>query len=213
MDTKLLEGGTAGTGLGIEALMSIAARQKRREFFYRSFLQCALLTLLFIAVGCFFAIYKVEKGSAAVFLQNAAAFDFRSMLKELFMLSLLPSACFALCFGFCGRMSRLCDTVFPVVSGAFAGAYYYTAISPLAASFSVTQLLKLSPYLCQTLLILAVYTLFCPVCASYGECRRKNSTDESDTGSCFTYYLISLTVLFLSVILRDTALLFLGMFG
>ena len=208
MDTKLLEGDTYGTSLGIEALISIASRQKRKEFFYRSLLRSALLTLLFIAFGCFLTICNEEKSAALRFMQESSPFDVRGMLKELFMLSLIPSVGFALCFSLGGRLCRLCDTVFPAVYGTVCGMFLYVKISPLTASFSVTQMIKLSPYLFFVFSVLTVYTLFCPVCASFGECRRKGTLDGSDPGSCFTYFLTSLTALALSVVLRDTALIF-----
>ena len=214
MDTKLLEGEGQGASFGIEALLSIASRQKRRQYFYRSLLRCALLTLLFIAFGCFFAIYAKEKGYTGTFFDLASTpFDFRGMLKELFLLSLIPSVSFVLCYSFGGRLHGLCDTVIPALYGTAAGMFYYTQLTSLFTSFSVSRTVTLAPYLLQTLCVIAVYTLFCPVCACYGECRRKNSAVSADLQNCFTYYLVSLTVLALSLILRDAALLFFKMFG
>ena len=214
MDTKLLEGEGQGTSFGIEALLSIASRQKRRQYFFKSLLRCALLTLLFIAFGCFFAIYAKEKGYTGTFFDLASTpFDFRGMLKELFLLSIVPSVCFALCCLFCGRLRFLCDTVFPAVYGAAAGMFYYTHLTSLYTSFSVSYAITLAPYLAQTLCVVAVYTLFCPVCACYGECRRKKSAVSADLQSCFTYFLAALTVLALFLILRDTASFFFKMFG
>ena len=209
METKLLQGEERDHGLGIEALVSIASRQKRREFFYRSLMRCALLTLLFVAFGCFFAIYKEEKGISAAFWHSALPFNMRQMLKELFCLSLIPTLCFAVCFSFGGRFCRLCDTVFPAIYATAAGVYFYTRLSILFSSFSVLQAIKTLPYICFALAVITVYTLFCPVCASYGECRRRGGAVSSDGASCFTYYLSSLTALALSVVLRDAAAVFL----
>lgn len=213
MDTKLLESEVQEPSLGLEALRSIANRQRRREFFYRSLVRSALLTLLFIAFGCFFAIYLQEKGKAAVFYSNGTPFDLRGMLKELFLLSVIPSACFALCFSFGGKICRLCDTVFPAFYGIAAGVYYYRELSSLYTSFSVTFTVKLLPYIVHVLFIIAVYTLFCPVCSSYGECRRQKSAVPEDKNSCFTYYLICITTILLSLVLRDSAATFFKMFG
>ena len=209
METKLLQGEERDHGLGIEALISIASRQYRREFFYRSLMRCALLTLLFVAFGCFFAIYNEEKGVTFASYQNVLPFQLRQMLKDLFRLSLVPTLCFAVCFSFGGRLCRLCDTVFPAIYGTAAGAYFYTELSPLFSSFSALQAVRAAPYICCVLAVITVYSLFCPVCASFGECRRRKSAVSSDSASCFTYYLSSLTALALSVVLRDAAAVFL----
>ena len=214
MDIKLLEGDVQGSSLGIEALVSIASRHRRREFFYRSLVRSALLTLLFIAFGCFFSIYAMEKGNTYRFIENVSApFDLHGMLKELFTLSVIPSACFALCCCFNGRLSRVCDTFFPALYGTVAGFVCYTELSDLFASFSVSKAIALLPYICQILLSITAYTLYCPVCASYGECRRKKSAVNDDLKSCFTYFLTALTALALSLILRDLTVMFFGMFG
>ena len=213
MDIKMLDGEVGGGGLGTEALLSIASRQRRRQFFYASLFRCALLTLLFIAFGCFFAIYLQEKGSSFHLFDGGAPFDLRGALKELFLLSLVPSSCFCLCFVFGGRLCRLCGTLFPAVYGIAAGMYFYTELSSLAASFSVTYMINTAPYLCFVLLVLSVYTLFCPVCGSYGECRRRNDADKEDSTACFTYYLTSLTAVAVLLVLRCAASFFFGMFG
>ncbi|MBQ7699968.1 MAG: hypothetical protein IJT49_06475 [Clostridia bacterium] len=214
MDIKLLDGKVRGSSLGAEALISIASRQKRREFFCKSLIRCALLTLLFIAFGCFFAIYAMEKGNTYVFFENVPSpFYLRGMLKELFLLSVIPSLCFALCGCFNGRLSRCCDTVFPALYGTVIGFICYTELSGTLLSFSVSAMVKLFPYICHVLIIMSVYTLFCPVCASYGECRRKKSAVYDDLHSCFTYFLMSLTAIILSLILRDLAVLFFKTFG
>lgn len=215
MDIKLLEGSAPGTSLGIEALISVASRQKRKDFFYRSLLRCGCLTLLFIAFGCFLAISKEADGVLFSLFkaEQRAGFDFRAILKELFLLSVFPTVCFSLCFALGGRLCRLCDTVFPALYGTAAGAFYYTEISKLAASFSLSYTLRISPYILHVLLVITVYTLFFAVCASYGECKRKTGTLSSDVNNCFTYFLASLTALVSSVILRDAAVMFFGRFG
>lgn len=214
MDIRLLDGEVQGVSLGVETLISIASRQRRREYYYRSLLRCALLTLLFLAFGCFFAIYAAEKGYTGAFFDLASPpFDFRGMLKELFLLSSVPSVCFASCCLFGGRLYRLCDTVFPAVYGIAAGMFYYTSFTSLFTSFSVSRTVTLAPYLAQTLCVIAVYTLFCPVCACYGRCRCRQNAESGDLNNCFTYFLVSLTVISLSLILRDTASFFLKMFG
>ena len=214
MDIKLLEGEVLEMPLGAQALISIASRQKRRQYFYRSLLRCALLSILFIAFGCFFAIYSQERGNTAVINEiGALPFDFRGMLKELFLQSLIPSVCFALCYFSGGRFYMLCGTFFPALYGTAAGAYFYTRLTSLFTSFSVSYAVSLAPFLAQTLCFITVCTVFCPVCACYGRCRRQNDAANGDLNNCFTYYLISLTVIAMSLIMRDSASFFLKTVG
>ncbi len=214
MDIKMLEGSGGVSELTVRTLENMANRQKRREFFYRSALRSALLTLLFIAFGCLFAIYRRECGrpvSPGIFISSP--FELRTVLKEFFFISSVPASCFAVCFCFGGKLCRLCDTFFPAVFGIYSGALFYGEISKIASEQTAASAFRGAPAILFTLAVIAAYALFCSVCASYGECKQNGGAVREDANSCFTYFLICETALLVFILLRGCGSAILDIFG
>jgi len=212
MDIKMLDGSCGISELTVQSLENMANRQKRKEFFYRSALRSVLLTLLFIAFGCLFAIYRRECGSP-LSLYTAAPFEIRSVLKEFFFVSVIPASCFAVCFSFGGRFCRICDTFFPAVYGTYSGALLFERITGLINGNSLPRTVREFPVIAFILAVIFTYALFCSVCASYGECRRKGGVDHGDANNCFTYFLICETALLVFILLRGCTCAILNVFG
>ena len=212
MDIKMLDGSCGVSELTVQSLENMANRQKRKEFFYRSALRSVLLTLLFIAFGCLFAIYRQECGRP-LSLDGETPFEIRSVLKEFFFVSVVPASCFAVCFSFGGRFCRVCDTFFPAVYGTYSGALLYGRITGLLHDNTLPNAVREFPVITFILAVIAAYALFCSVCASYGECRRRGGADRADANSCFTYFLICETSLLLLILLRGCTSAILNVFG
>ena len=204
MDIKLLENQKSASDITLRTLKNMADRQKRREFFFKSVLRASLLTLLFIAFGCFLSIYRLEKGHTTELyaVRLSLPFEWRAALKELFFVSAVPVSCFALCFSFGGRLCRLCDTVFPAIYGTYAGALCFSELSRLFSSFSLSYAVKVMPYVVFTALTVMLYTLFSAVCCSYGTYRRNGGDEQADMNGCFTYFMICLTACAALIALR-----------
>ena len=214
MDIKMLDGNSGLSELSVQSLQNMANRQKRREFFYRSALRAVLLTLLFIAFGCLFAIYRQECGNPlSLYRARAETFNLRSVLKEFFFVSVVPASCFSVCFSFGGRFCRVCDTLFPAIYGTYAGALLYGKITEILSAYSVNASIRALPFLLFVVSVIFAYTLLCSVCTSYGECRKNGGAVQSDTNSCFTYFLICETALLLLILLRECALALLNIFS
>lgn len=193
---KMLEGERPIYALTEKTLSDMADRQKRREYFFRSAVRCAALTLLFIAAGCFYYIYRREGGhTAAVFRFSDGAFDIRGVLKRLFFSSLIPVLGLTSCFAFGGRISRLCDTLLPALYGAYSGFALFDAFVRLSASFTVSNTVNSLPFILYTVGVITVYLLFCPVCAAFGECRRREKADDGDIKYCTGCFFAALTAL------------------
>ena len=213
MDIRLLDGDVRRTPMSVEALISVSSRRRRKEAFYRSLVRCFSVTLLFIAFGCFFAIYRSGGKPYGYVYSPDTVFDARLMLKQAFGLSVLPVICLFFSFGMRSVLFRLCDTVLPAAYGLYAGAVCFVRISSLCEAYSVSRLLQTAPAIAFTAVIGAVYALLFSVCASYGECRRKDCVTREDSVNCFTYFLYALTAVVLSVVLRDAAYKLIFKFG
>ncbi len=203
MDTKLIGDGRDTKVMSIEALSTMALRQRRRESFYRSLLRCFAVCLLFIAAGCLLCIYSDGTGSSApfAFLPFSPPAGVKDALKLIFLCSVLPSVCAASALLSNGSLSALSDTLAPAVYGTAAGCALYRVYLSLSYSFSFAALIRSLPGLCFTAAVILVYSLVCPVFASYGRCLRRGGVTADDPGSCFTYYAASLTALCAAVAL------------
>lgn len=197
MDIKLLPEDGEERIYGYEALVSASHRKRRRESFYRSLLRCAALSLLFTAAGCLLVIYSNETGGQAPFryVCFSPPDGVRGTLKLVFICALLPSVCACLCHIGGGALAFLCDTVAPALYGTVFGCALFCEYDSLASSFSVVSLIDALPGLCFSAVLLAVYTVICPVFASYGRCRREGTATGEDSSECFNYYMISVSVI------------------
>jgi hypothetical protein len=215
MDIRLLENQRTTSELTVQTLKNMASRQKRREFFFRSLLRAAFLTLLFIAFGCFLSIYRLERGDPLPLYnaQNGLPFEWRKLLKELFFVSAAPAACFAVCFSFKGRLCRVCDTVFPAVYGTYAGAFCFSRLFDLFASFTLTHAADVLPHIVFAAALAVLYTVFSAVCASYGEYRRNGGDEQTDMNGCFTYFMVCLTAAAALIALRELCGVLLDIIG
>jgi hypothetical protein len=107
----------------------------------------------------------------------------------------------------------LCDTAAPALYGTALGCALFRAYDGLASSFSVAALIDALPGLCFAAVLLAVYTVICPVFASYGRCRREGTATGEDSSECFNYYMISVSAIAAAAFLFLCCSAFLGKFG
>lgn len=205
MEIGYLGPGTKSDTMTVEAYTAMAERQKRREAFYRSLLRSSALLLLFAAAGCFYMISVKEHGDGpAVYpFFSGEPFDPRRMVKELFIISLLPTFSFALCFPFKGVPGRCCDTVLPAAAGALSGASSFGVISSYPAPVTAASLALAAPAMLFIVFVMLVYALIFAVCASYARCRRCGTVSGEDGGVCFSYYIMSVTALCACISARD----------
>lgn len=201
MEIGYLGPGTRRDTMTVEAYTAMAGRQKRREAFYGSLVRSSALMIIFAAMGCFYMMSAKERAVYPFF--SGVPFELRRMMKELFLISLLPTVSFALCFPLGGALGRSCDTVLPAVTGAVSGAFSFCVIVSLPSPLTAAALASAAPTLLFIVSVMLVYTLIFAVCASYARCRRRGAVSADDCDSCFTYYLISVTALCACIVSRD----------
>ena len=203
MDIKLLADST-DNGISCAALAAIAAKSRRRAYFSRSVIRCAAVALLFIAAGCFYTVYVKETGRSLPPLRfGYTDINVKQMLKDMFFLSVIPV--FSLFFSFNRLSGILCDRLFPALYGAYAGVYLFRVSNALYSSFSAVDLVAYAPGVIFVLAVLCIYTLFCPVCASYSACLYRSGTAKSDLDSLLSYFFITLSLICCALLLRSLA--------
>ena len=200
MDMKLFEEGIPEErtgGLTLEAYVSIASRQKRRESFYRALTVTFVCAAIFAAVSAYAAVRTVNNGGS---VPSGAVFEspetVRAMLERFFMISCVPAVCFASAFSpLCRAVCALCTSLCGAACGAaIVKAVLSGAENALGVALSAALMVVLT----------ATSAIYSAVCAGFRVCLVRYGVTEEDKNSLF---LMLMTAAFILLVTCSLTLL------